>query len=539
MSTLTILVRHRMRRDRIQVPIWLASLTALLLFSALALQGTFGGLEERTLLVQLAVANPAVMFIRGVPQGTDAAAVLIFTVLAFLGVLVALMNTFLAVRHLRAEEESGRADLVAATPAARVFPALATLLYGLVVNAMLALAATGSLIIAGQEAAGSFVTGLALASVGVVFLIVGAVASELMPSGRAANGLAVGVALLAYLLRGIADAFGTVSTDGLNVDSAWLAWLSPIGWAQQTRPFTENDLSPLLLSLATTLLLVGVVALSRSRRDTGASALASTTGRATARPSLAGPFGLAWRLQWPSILAWCVGAAAFGVLGGSLGTAVASSDLAASPLGDRIASLSRGGDTLTEAFIAIIFTLIGIIAAGCAIQAIVRMRQEESHAGGELVLATPISRYSWAGAYLGVGVLAVVLVLAAGATASVLASLAVGAPQDSIEDSVLAALAQLPAALLILAAVAFLWSLVPRLSAGLSWGLLALSAFLGLFGALVGLPDWTADLSPFSHSPVPSGADTDWSGGIVMVALAVPTGAAALLLFRRRDLEPR
>ena len=119
MSTLTILVRHRMRRDRIQVPIWLASLTALLLFSALALQGTFGGLEERTLLVQLAVANPAVMFIRGVPQGTDAAAVLIFTVLAFLGVLVALMNSFLAVRHLRAEEESGRADLVAATPAAR------------------------------------------------------------------------------------------------------------------------------------------------------------------------------------------------------------------------------------------------------------------------------------------------------------------------------------------------------------------------------------------------------------------------------------
>jgi ABC-2 type transport system permease protein len=539
MTTLALLVRHRMRRDRIQVPIWLASLTALLLFSALALQDTFGGLEERRLLVQLAVANPAVMFIRGVPQGTDAAAVLIFTVLAFLGVLVALLNTFLAVRHLRAEEESGRADLVAATPAARVLPALATLLYGLLVNAVLALAAAGSLIVAGQEAAGSLVTGLALASVGVVFLVVGAVASELMPSGRAANGLAVGVALLAYVLRGIADALGTVSADGLRVDSAWLAWSSPIGWAQATRPFTENDPAPLLLSLATTLLLIGVVALSRSRRDTGASALAATTGRVTARPSLAGPFGLAWRLQRPSILAWCLGAAAFGVLGGSLGTAVESSDLAASPLGDRITGLSRGGDTLTEAFIAIIFTLIGIIAAGCAIQAIVRMRQEESHAGGELVLATPVSRYSWAGAHLGVGVLAVVLVLAAGATASVLAALAVGAPRNSIEDSVPAALAQLPAALLFLAAVALLWSLVPRLSAGLGWGLLALSAFLDLFGTLVGLPDWTADLSPFSHSPVPSGADTDWRGGVVMAALAVPTGAAALLLFRRRDLEPR
>ena len=112
MSTLTILVRHRMRRDRIQVPIWLASLTALLLFSALALQDTFGGLEERTLLVQLAVANPAVMFIRGVTQGTDAAAVLIFTVLAFLGVLVALMNTFLDHGlNIYAEDYEGKSAL--------------------------------------------------------------------------------------------------------------------------------------------------------------------------------------------------------------------------------------------------------------------------------------------------------------------------------------------------------------------------------------------------------------------------------------------
>ena len=536
MTTLALLVRHRIRRDRVQIPIWLASIASLVLFSALALKDTFGSLEERTLLVRLAAANPSIMFIRGVPQGPDADAVLIFTILAFIGVLVGLMNTFLAVRHLRAEEESGRADLVASTPAARAFSPLATLVYGVLVDAALAIAVAGCLMIAGQEASGSIVTGLALGAVGVVFLTVGGAASELMPSARAANGVAVGAVLFAYLLRGIADAFGTVSADGLSVESAWPTWLSPIGWAQQTRPFTENNLAPLLLHVAVAAALVGSAVLIMSRRDTGASVLASSSGRTTASRTLSGPFGLAWRLQWPSIIAWCVGGAAFGVFGGSLGTAIASSDLGNSPIADQLARLSRGGDTLTEAFISVIFTVVGVVAAGSAIQAVVRLRQEESLIGGELVLATPLSRYRWAGGYVAVGAIAIVLVLTAGAVASVLAALAVGAPEESIEDSVLAALAQLPAALLFLCAVALVWSLVPRLTSGVGWGLLALAVFLGVFGSLVGLPEWTSELSPFSHTPVPSGADTDWTGGIVMLGLALVAGAAALVLFRRRDV---
>lgn len=536
MTTLGILVRHRMRRDRVQIPIWLASIAALVLFSALALQDNFGSLEERTLLVRLAAANPSVMFIRGVPQGTDGDAVLIFTILAFIGVLVGLMNTFLAVRHLRAEEESRRAELVAATPAARTFPPLATLVYGLLVNLTLAVAVAGCLLLAGQKLAGSIVTGLALCGVGVVFLAVGGVASELMPSARAANGVAVGAVLVAYLLRGIADAFGTVSADGLYVQSGWLTWLSPIGWAQQTQPFTGNNLAPLLLHVGVAAALVGFALLVTARRDTGDSVLASSAGRATARRSLSGPFGLAWRLQWPSILAWCAGGAAFGVFGGSLGTAIASSDLGNSPIADQLARLSRGGDTLTEAFISVIFTIVGVVAAGSAIQAIIRLRQEESLVGGQLVLATPLSRLRWAGGYLTVGTIAILLVLAVGAAASVLAALAVGAPEESIEDSLLAAVAQLPAALLFLSAVALVWALIPRLTSGIGWGLLALAVFLGVFGSLVGLPEWTAELSPFSHTPVPSGSDTDWSGGIVMLGLALVAGAAALLLFRRRDV---
>jgi ABC-2 type transport system permease protein len=167
----------------------------------------------------------------------------------------------------------------------------------------------------------------------------------------------------------------------------------------------------------------------------------------------------------------------------------------------------------------------------------VRLRQEEALGTGPLLLATPLARLRWIGSYLAIGGLAIVTVLVVGAVASVIAALLVGA-LESIEGSVLAAAAQLPAAFLFLAGVALAWAFVPRLTAGIGWGALGLAVFLGIFGQLVGLPEWTADLSPFSHSPVPLGSDTDWGGGIAMAALAFFAGLAASVFFRRRDVVP-
>jgi ABC-2 type transport system permease protein len=535
MSPLGLLVRHRLRRDRVQIPIWIVSIAGLVFLAAVGLQDTFGSLAERTVLVRLATANPAIMLLRGPPQGTDLDAILIFTVFSFLAVLAGLMNTFLAVRHLRAEEESGRAALVSATPAARVSPPISTLVYGLGVNLVLFVAVSGCFLAAGQDLSGSVVTGLALAAVGATFLAVGAVASEAMPSARAANGVGVGAVLLAYLLRGLGDAFGTVSADGLRVTSAWPSWLSPIGWAQQTHPFTGNTITPLLLNVAVTAVLVGSAALIVSRRDSGESVLASGTGKAQARPALSGPLGLAWRLQWPSIVAWCLAGALFGVFGGSLATAVNEATIGASPIADELDRLGGGG-SLAEAFVAVIFTVVGVVAAGSGIQAIVRLRQEEALGTGNLMLATPRSRQVWLAGYLAVGGAAIVTVLAAGAAASVISALLVGAP-ESVDISVEAAIAQLPAAFLFLAGVALVWALVPRLTAAVGWAALIAAVFLGIFGQSIGLPDWTADLSPFAHSPTPAGADTDWSGGIVMAVLAVIAGLAASMLFLRRDVD--
>lgn len=534
MTALRLLVWHRLRRDRVQIPAWIGSFAALIVLAVVGLQDSFGSVAERTALISLAAANPAILFLRGAPQGTDVDAVLVFTLFSFLGILVGLMNTFLAVRHSRAEEDSGRAALIAATPAARWTPALSTLVYGLGVNLVLFVAVSGCFAVAGLDPAGSVVAGVALAATGVTFLAVGLVASELMPSARAANSVGVGVVLVSYLLRGLGDAFGTVSGDGVRVDSAWPAWLSPIGWANRTRPFTENALAPLLVSLAVAAVLLGVAALLLARRDAGASVVAVGIGRPAARRSLAGPVGLAWRLQWPSIVTWAAGGAVFGIFGGALAPALDDGTLGGSVISDELTRLTGGAD-LAEAFTTVIFSLVGILAAAGGIQAIIRLRQEEAGETGALMLATPLSRLGWLGSYLIVATVAVLAVVTAGALASVVAAFVVGVRENSAH-AVLAAAVQVPAALLFLGAAALAWALVPRFTAGIAWGGLGLAMFLGIFGPLVGLPDWAVDLSPFRHSPEPQGTDTDWSAGIVMVMLALVTGAAASVFFRRRDL---
>ena len=198
--------------------------------------------------------------------------------------------------------------------------------------------------------------------------------------------------------------------------------------------------------------------------------------------------------------------------------------------------MSDGGESLSQAFLTVIFNVVGVLAAACAVQAAVRARQEEAVTTAELVLATPVRRVRWLGDYLIVGVIAVVTVLGVSALAAIGAAAVVGAEGTSPADAVAAALAQLPAPLLYLGLVALIFAVLPRLTAVLGWALLAVGAFLGLFARLVGLPEWAENLSPFSHAPVALGSETDWTGGFVMLALACVAGAVASVLLERRDI---
>jgi putative exporter of polyketide antibiotics len=89
----------------------------------------------------------------------------------------------------------------------------------------------------GQPAAGSFTAGAAVAGFGMVFAGVAPITVQLASTTRAANGLAAAVLGFAFVLSGVGNILGTVDASGLRLVSAWPAWLSPLGWGQQMRPF--------------------------------------------------------------------------------------------------------------------------------------------------------------------------------------------------------------------------------------------------------------------------------------------------------------
>lgn len=313
-----LLLRQRLRRDRIVLPIWILSTGLLALAGASGVQTEFGTDAARATVLKLALATPSLLALRGVPDGSSLGSYVYFQVFCYVAIMAGLMSTFLVTRHSRADEERGRAELVGAAPIGRATPLLATLVLGVLANAALGVFVALGFIGGGLDAAGSWSAGLAAAATGLAFVGAAAVVAQLAPTSRAANGISAGVVGVAFLLRAAGDASGTPDFDALTLHSTWLSWISPIGWGQQVFAFTQHNPLPLLLSLGFAVVTSIVAVIVQSTRDIGSSVLRESSGRATARVTLRSSLGLAWRQQWPSVVGWSIGGALLGALAGSL-----------------------------------------------------------------------------------------------------------------------------------------------------------------------------------------------------------------------------
>ena len=536
MTRLMVLLRQRIRRDRLQLALWIVGIAVLAYASMSAVFSTYGEEQDRKEILGVAIATRTILVFRGTPNGVDDGAFAFFLLFAWLALMGGLMSTFLAVRHTRKEEEEGRAEAVAATPAGRILPTTATVVHGVLANVVLGLLLALALIASGLEPGGSFVWGVAIMVSGFAFLAFGLFAAQLFRTSRGANSLSVTFVLAAYLLRGIGDAAGTPSEDLLHVTPAWPSWLSPIGYGQFTGAYVENDLTPLLIPLAFAAVLIGVVFALQSVRDQGASLLAGRAGRSNAGPVLSSSFGLAWRLNTPILLSWTAGGIATGLLATSLSPVVNQAATDAPQVLEILRRAIGSEASIEETFVALFYSIVGILAACCAVQVGIRARQEEVHGTAELVLGTPVPRLRWLLEYWIVGVIVIAIVLAASALAGIAGAGSAADPESLIPAVLEAALAQLPACLVFLGLTLLVFAFVPRATIPVGWTVVGVAAILGVWGPILQAPDWVIDLSPFHHSPVPAGGETDWTGGFWMLAIGLAAGAVAVWSMRRREL---
>ena len=534
MKRTLLLLRFALRRERWILPIWTLGIVGLLAASGAAVAREFGDEQERAALAAVAVGNPAFLFLRGLPDGADVGALVFFQTFTFLAVLAALMNTFLMVRHTRADEERGRTELLAAAPVRRSAGLAMTLAVAVAADAVVAVASAADGIALGWAPIAAITVGAALGAVGVAFAGIAALVAQAMPSPRGANGVAAALVGVAYVVRGIGDALDT-ATDLTHARPSWVSLLSPIGWGQASAPFSAADPRPLLGLLALGAVTSIVALVIRSRRDLGSSLLPERGG-AVGWPR-SGVRALAARLQAGTLLGWAIGAAVLGVLAGALTPLVAEAVAANDDLADLIARLSPGLRTDTATVFAVaLLGIAGTLATAGGVQAILRLRVEEAEGRAELLLASPVSRIAWLGRQLAVAVGSmVVIAVTAGLTAG-LGFVAAGDGWDRVPESLAAVAVHLPAGTVFVALTLAGFALLPRATAAIGWGLLAIGLVLGQFGELFGLPGWLQDVSPFHHVPAVPIETVEPTQLLLPLAVAVGVAAAGILVMRRRDV---
>jgi len=292
---------------------------------------------------------------------------------------------------------------------------------------------------------------------------------------------------------------------------------------------------PLLVLVVAAAAVAAVVLITRNRRDLGASLLPERVGRSHGR--LRSFVGLAWVLQRPILIGWCVGAAVMGGLAGGLGPVIADAVAGNTSLKELIGRLVPGSSAdIVDVFTAALIGIAGVLAAAAGIQGVLRLRAEETEGRAELLLTVPKSRANWLVANLMLAIASATVVAGVAGAAAAVGIFLTGTAGTPAIQLIAASLAHVPAAAIFIAAPAVIFAAIPRLSVPIGWGLLAGGLVLGQFGELLGLPEWLQAASPFHHSPAMPVESFDPGSALVMGIVALGGGAIAAYLIQHRDL---
>jgi ABC-2 type transport system permease protein len=520
------LLRFVLRNDRVRIPVWVLGIGLSVMGSVASFASTYPTAADRQARADVLSTPVASLFV-GPGFGLDNytfGAMTAHELLPLTSLAAALMSIFLVVRHTRAEEETGRTDLVRATEVGRQAGLAAALIAVVGANLVLGvLLAVGlPLSLDGLSAAGSIAFAGAVVGVGLVFAGVAALTAQLTVSARAAAGAASIAMGAAYVLRAVGD-----------MGNGVLSWLSPFGWATESRAYVQERWWVMVLPVGATIVLIGVAFAVNARRDVGAGLLADRPGPATAPSSLRSSVGLAWRLQRVTLAWWAASLFLLGLVYGGVAEQ-------AGKLYENVSSISKylariGASDAPDQYLALALFISALVAAGFAIQSTLRLRSEEVADRAEPLLATPVSRDGFVTSHLLMAMVgSVVLMLACGLGMGISHAVSIN-DAGEIPRLMGAGLVYAPGLWVFAAFAVALFGLVPRATAA-AWIALGVLAFIGFLGPLLKLPDWMFDLSPIEHVPRLPVADFSLGPVLLLTLVAAALTAAGIVGFRHREV---
>jgi ABC-2 type transport system permease protein len=522
-------LKLQLRRSWLRMSVWALVFPILLITVASYMRTNFTTQAGREAYVAT-TSSPALSAMTGLFPGVHSTGGLVDIKLwTSAAVTLAVVTSFLVTRMGRAEEESGRAELLRQGAVGRHTSTAAGLTLTTAFLVVTGLLSALACVVVGLSGRGALTTGASYVGVGFAFMGVAAVTGQLASTGRTATGIAAVVLALAYLLRAVADANAT------GEQAPGYIWASPLGWGEQMRPFEDSRLWPVLPCLVLGLLGCGLAVALENKRDLGAGVIPSLPGARHASRLTRSVAGLPLRLQRVSVISWLVGIAVTGAFFGGVARLMNSmlADTGGSmPLAT---ALTSGADSPLQGLLGYFLVFLAVLVTAFAVQSALSLRHDEA-ATGEMEWATGVSRPGWVVARLGLATLASGIMLALGGG---LEGLVYGAQVDDPGQGgsyALAALGFLPVVALVIAVVGCAAAWLPRAATAIGWTVFAVIAALAALGDVLGLPHAFVEDTPYWAVPLPGEGGEHWGSVVITAVVAVALMALALLRYRRRDL---
>ena len=520
-----------LRRFRVQIVAWLVPLWLLVGVTAPSYESVYPSLETRTVLIEQMRKSPGTRLLYGyVPTPGWLGQLLQWETGTFLLVCTSLMAILLTCRVLRADEDEGLVEVLRATgvgrsvpflvPVALVWVAVGTLSAG--VGAVLTWETRS---IEELTVVGAWALAGTVCVTGWVFSAVAAVASQLARHAGQARGLAMMILTLSFVLRVSADQL----SEGTGSD--WLRWLTPLGWRDLVRPYTDDRFAVLAVCCAVAIVVVlSAVVLAARREYLGGYLPDRSSSRRRWR--VRSHMDLLGRLSWRSLLGWALASTGLALLYGSVSGSIKDLLAPGSPTASYVGKMTVGSPV--EQFMSLMTVVTVLLVAVAAVRRMNRLAGLERAGLVEVELAAGVSR----GRVLLSQVLCALIesmVLLLVSAAVLAATTATQLTDDhAVARSFMFTVSQLPGVVAAIGMAAALVGLAPRLT-GLSWVAVTWSAFAQFFGGLVELKDWAKDLSVVGHHLDVVGSP-DWKPLAVQTAVGFLGITIGLVAYTRRDL---
>jgi len=539
------LVRFMLRRERLIATIWII---ILVLFSMVLAPGldTMSVDDEARAQIAGIFDNPIMVSMMGPAYGDSTGALYSGMMLLWYLIAVAVMNIFLAVRHTRADEETGRAEVVRSLPVGRLAGINATMFTALIINTILALSTGLGLALTQtptMDFAGCMLYGAVSGAAGLVFAAITLVFCQLSQSTSGAVGLSFLSLGVFYMLR----AFGDIDSD-----FEILSWLSPLGLASRAKTFAGNSIVPLFIMLIAAAAIAALAYKLNSMRDLGQGFIPAKPGRSSAAESLLSPFGLSFRLLRKMIIIWLIImfslGGSYGTIIGDIGTYVSNmpqyleiiglpEEVVATLTDEQMTELTdEYADMIIEyfgVFITSMMTLIGLIPV---MLAATRLRAEEKEGRLEHILSRAVSRKKYIVGFVSIAFVVSALMQLATAAGLYLVAATGEKNPFSFGGLLKAYISYVPAMWLIISAAILLIGFLPKIS-GAIWGYYGVVCFLVFIGGMPGLlPEWLTYISPMKFIPQLPLEEFSLSVMLIMTGLSIMLTVIGVIGYGKRDM---